>query len=74
MTALDPQWAAARRVLGATDSRHYVSVAENVYRYAPVWFESDETRRVHGTGERMSVENVGRMIAFYAQVIETGAR
>ncbi|MBL8548660.1 MAG: M20 family peptidase [Hyphomonadaceae bacterium] len=61
-------------VLGATDSRHYVPIAENVYRYAPVWFREEDTRRVHGTGERMSVENIGRMVGFYAQVIETGSR
>jgi carboxypeptidase PM20D1 len=61
-------------VLGATDSRHYAPVAENVYRFAPVWVAEDDRKRIHGTGERIATANIGRMIAFYAQVMETGAR
>jgi carboxypeptidase PM20D1 len=61
-------------VLGATDSRFYVPISENVYRYSPVWTRQEELRRVHGTGERMSVENLGRMARFYAQVMATGAK
>ena len=61
-------------VLGATDSRHYSPIAQNTYRYAPVWLRQDDTRRVHGTNERISLDNIGRMIGFYAQVIETGSR
>ena len=61
-------------VLAATDSRFYASVAEDVYRFAPVWMAQADLERVHGTGERLSVENLGRMIEFYAQLIATGAR
>lgn len=61
-------------VLAATDSRFYAGVAEDVYRFAPVWMAQAELERVHGTGERLSVENLGRMIQFYAQLIATGAR
>lgn len=61
-------------VLGATDSRHYVGVAENVYRFAPFVAAQDELARIHGTGERMSVENMGRLARFYAQLMATGGR
>jgi carboxypeptidase PM20D1 len=61
-------------VLGATDSRHYGEVAENTYRFAAVMAGSGELTRIHGTGERMSVENMGRMARFYAQLMAAGAR
>lgn len=61
-------------VLAATDSRYYVEVAENVYRFAPMVAAQDEMARIHGTGERMSVENMGRLVRFYAQVMATGGR
>jgi carboxypeptidase PM20D1 len=61
-------------VLGGTDSRFYASVAENIYRFAPAWILQSEFARIHGTGERLSLENLERMIQFYAQLVDTGTR
>ena len=61
-------------VLGATDSRHFVGIAENVYRFQPVWARQSELSRIHGTGERASIDNLARMVRFYAQLAESGAR
>ena len=61
-------------VLGGTDSRYYAQLAENVYRFAPAWIQQSEFSRVHGTGERLSLENLGRMVRFFAQLVDTGAR
>jgi carboxypeptidase PM20D1 len=61
-------------VLGGTDSRFYAPLTENVYRFAPAWILQSEFSRVHGTGERLSVENLGRMVRFFAQLVDTGAR
>lgn len=61
-------------VLAATDSRHYVGVAENVYRFQPVWARQADLSRIHGTGERLAVADMGRMARFYAQLIAAGAR
>jgi len=61
-------------VLGGTDSRYYAQLAENVYRFAPEWGLQSEFIRVHGTGERLSLENLGRMVRFFAQLVDTGAR
>jgi carboxypeptidase PM20D1 len=60
-------------VLGATDSRHYAEVAENVYRFSPALMTDAEIEGVHNLNERISVENVGRMIRGYAQLIAAGA-
>jgi carboxypeptidase PM20D1 len=61
-------------VLGGTDSRYYAPISENVYRFAPEWGLQSEYSRIHGTGERLSLENLGRMVRFFAQLVETGAR
>jgi carboxypeptidase PM20D1 len=61
-------------VLGATDSRFFATIAENVYRFAPTWGSQSESTRVHGTGERLSLENLGRMVRFFAQLVATAAR
>jgi len=61
-------------VLGGTDSRFYASLTENVYRFAPEWILQSEFSRVHGTGERLSLENLGRMVRFFVQLVDTGAR
>jgi len=61
-------------VLGGTDSRSFSAVAENIYRFAPEWGLQSEYKRIHGTGERMSLENLGRMTRFFAQLVATGAR
>lgn len=59
---------------GATDSRHFVGVAGNVYRFTPEWATVAEFSRAHGTNERISVENLGRMATFYAQLLRTGTQ
>ena len=56
-------------VLGATDSRHYTKVCPNVYRFAPLWVRPGDIERVHGTNERLSVENFAQAVKFYRQLI-----
>jgi carboxypeptidase PM20D1 len=60
-------------VLGGTDSRLYTDVAENVYRYQPIVLTEADLEGVHGINEHISVENFGRMVRFYAGLIEAGA-
>lgn len=55
--------------LGGTDARHYTGVAENCYRLEPLLLNLDELARIHGTDERLSVENYLRAIRIYAQVL-----
>ncbi len=56
-------------VLGATDGRYAEAITPNVYRFAPSVMTPDELTGFHGTNERTSVENMGRMARGYAQVI-----
>lgn len=60
-------------VVGATDSRNFTGLSQDVYRFAPAHLSTKDTAMIHGTNEHMSVENLGRMIRFYARLIATAA-
>lgn len=56
-------------VVGGTDSRHYGVLSENVYRFMPFVLSGDDTRLAHGTDEHITVENLGRGVRFYRQLL-----
>ncbi|MEZ5960977.1 MAG: M20/M25/M40 family metallo-hydrolase [Hyphomonadaceae bacterium] len=60
-------------VLAGTDSRHYASVAENVYRFQPILLNAGDLERPHGLNERISIVNFERTIRFYVGLMEAGA-
>lgn len=60
-------------VLAGTDSRHYADVAENVYRFQPIMLTAADLEMPHGLNERISIENLDRMIRFYIGLMEAGA-
>jgi len=45
-------------VTGATDSFHYRElVPKGTYRFSPIWLKPADLNRIHGTNERISIEN-----------------
>jgi carboxypeptidase PM20D1 len=56
-------------VLGGTDARHYAKLCPAVYRFVPLRLHADDLERMHGTNERLSVENFAQLIKFYRQLI-----
>jgi carboxypeptidase PM20D1 len=56
-------------VVAGTDSRHYQEVAADVYRFTPFVLTDDDTRRIHGTDERISVEGYRDCVRFYVQLL-----
>jgi carboxypeptidase PM20D1 len=61
-------------VLGGTDSRHFAGIADAVYRFVPLRFRPGDSERIHGTNERVSVDNVTEMVRFYKALLETASR
>jgi carboxypeptidase PM20D1 len=61
-------------VTGATDSRHYLPLTQNVFKIVPMVVTPEDLKRVHGTDERISVENYKECIQFYIQLIKNSAR
>jgi carboxypeptidase PM20D1 len=56
-------------MIGATDSRWFDGVADNVYKFSPVRAKPEDLKRFHGTNERISSENYVELIQFYHQLI-----
>jgi carboxypeptidase PM20D1 len=54
---------------GATDSRYFARLTPNVYRFAPMLASEADLNRVHGTDERVAVEDCRRGVGFYRQLI-----
>jgi carboxypeptidase PM20D1 len=60
-------------VIAMTDSRHYNSVCDNVYRFMPVRIGPEDIARIHGTNERMGIGNYAEVVQFYARLIQNVA-
>lgn len=56
-------------MIGASDVRHYATVADNTYRFMPALLLPDDLSRFHGTNERIAITDYGRVVAFYEQFI-----
>ena len=60
-------------MLGGTDSRHMVPIADNVYRFSPIRARAEDLARFHGTDERISIANYGELIRFYHRLVSRAA-
>lgn len=56
-------------VIGATDGRHMYNVTDQVYRFYPFVFESDDLARLHGMNERISRANFEKGVEFYRNLM-----
>lgn len=57
-------------VVGATDSRFAALVADdNIFRFVPAYYTPEDIGRYHGLNERLSLENLERMMTGYAQIM-----
>lgn len=54
---------------GATDAKSYACVSEHIYRFTPALMDFGELGRMHGTDERISLDNIGRALCFYLTFI-----
>lgn len=61
-------------VTAGTDSRFLVPVAKDVYRFQPVEFSLQDVDMIHGTNEHMTLQNLEKMVQFYARLIVTAAK
>ncbi|MCO4771380.1 MAG: M20 family peptidase [Deltaproteobacteria bacterium] len=61
--------------VAATDARMYAGLSDSIYRFSPIRLHKDrgDTGRIHGTNERVGVENYAEAVRFYAQLISNAA-
>ncbi|OFX00218.1 MAG: hypothetical protein A3E78_06485 [Alphaproteobacteria bacterium RIFCSPHIGHO2_12_FULL_63_12] len=55
--------------LQGTDTRHYVGAADDNYRFTPFIYAPDDLARIHGTDERLMIEDLVRGVSWYEALI-----
>ena len=60
-------------VTATTDSRYMTTLSDSIYRYAPIAASLDELKMIHGTNERITLDNLRRTVDFYARLVATTA-
>ena len=57
-----------------TDTRHYVELADDLYRFHGVMMDSGQASSIHGTNEFITVESYEKSIAVARRMMELGSR
>lgn len=55
-------------VVGATDSKHFKNISENIYRFAPIHINEGNITSFHGVDERISIKEFKDAVRFYRQI------
>src|SRR3990172_7532473 len=55
--------------VAGTDTKHYVSISDAAYRFLPLRLGPEDLPRIHGTDERIAVDNYAEIAAFYLQLL-----
>ena len=61
-------------VNGATDSRHFQSLAQDVYRFVPRVLVKTDLKRIHGTDERVGVSDMALEVRAYRRIVREGSQ
>ena len=56
-------------MIGASDSRHFSIVSENIYKFAPIVVTREDMAGIHGINERTSREDFRRGVSFFYRLI-----
>ena len=55
---------------GATDSRHFTPIADQVLRFVPLVVTAEDLSRFHGTGERIRRADADAAVGFYRTLLQ----
>ncbi|MCD8185005.1 MAG: M20/M25/M40 family metallo-hydrolase [Rikenellaceae bacterium] len=57
--------------IGGTDSYKYQTVSEHIYRFLPMQLNTFEQRTIHNENEHISLENYGKMLWYFQEIMST---
>jgi carboxypeptidase PM20D1 len=57
-------------MIATSDSRHYHSICEHVYKFSPMDVSKADLAKIHGVDEDISIENIINGVNFYLNIIE----
>lgn len=63
-------WVVPNLTAGATDSRYYLPLTDQVFRFAPRQLTAGEMAGIHGANERIAVSNLAQMAGFYLRLLQ----
>ncbi|WP_299760511.1 M20/M25/M40 family metallo-hydrolase [uncultured Pontibacter sp.] len=55
---------------GATDSKHYTNLTDNIFRFAPQVVNRESAQLIHNSNERLSVSVLENSVSFYKSLIQ----
>ncbi len=61
-------------MVGGTDSQHFASVSDHIYKFSPVRAKPEDLPRFHGTNERITIANLAELIRFYHRLVQQAAQ
>ncbi len=56
-------------MMQCSDSRHYGTISDKVYRFSAMDMTAEERSLIHGNDERIRLESIGRAVEFFTRVI-----
>lgn len=60
--------------LAGSDSVHFLDLSDNVFRFSPIRVTPQDVGRLHGTNERIAIDNLAELIRFYHRLLTMGAQ
>ena len=60
-------------MIAGSDTKHYVPISDNNYRFAPITIGSEDVAGIHGINERVQVAGYVKMIPYYVRLMENAA-
>jgi carboxypeptidase PM20D1 len=57
-------------MIATSDSRHYHSICDHVYKFSPMDVSKADLAKIHGLDEDISIENVVNGVNFYLNIID----
>jgi carboxypeptidase PM20D1 len=61
-------------LMAVTDTRHYIDLVDNLYRFQGIALDSHQLTSIHGTDEFVAVDSYEKSIDIAARMIELAAR
>ncbi len=61
-------------LIATTDTRHYIDLSDNQYRFQGMLIETSQARSIHGTNEYIGVQSYENSIEVARQMMQLGAR